>query len=305
MDTPNLDWSIEAKQRLRQLRIDPRQVTPLILQTVVKWLKEGFDGKPGRPVEAIYGKGRGIGAEDGTVVRKSKGWIYQKVLNPAVDGQLDWIFGESAVDDTSSPGRARDQNETIGAEQQAFVNHWEDLRYIAKEMARKISRRIAYPELVISTLSPQGRVGRRLWQDLRLHTPGHDVWTLLEVFQELEDSTSELRRTAKEEAAQLEMGKTWDEKVLLDALSNALAHPEPMKLEPPDHSEGIDFGHIRASRANAIRKLQPVKELSSVLGRLKEVQLDLLDSLASLEVRRQFAGNCPDCPGRMADELKT
>ena len=300
-----MDWSREGKKSLGELRIDPRQVTPLVLRAVVNWLKEGLDRKPGRPVEAIYGNGRGIEVEDGTVVRKSKGWIYDKVLNRVADGQFDWTFSEFAVDDAPSQSRANDEHEKFGAEQQASLNHWEDLRAISKEMAQQISVQIGKFGWVIPTTSPRGEVARKLWEDLHLHTAGHPVWTLFKEFQELKDSASELRRAAQEEAAQLGRGKTWNEQVLRDALSRALFNPEPVKLGTRDDSEGIDFQHIWASQANAIRELRSVKELASVVGRLKEVHPDLLDSLASLEVRRQFAGNCPDCPGSMADDQET
>ena len=106
MDTTELYWTDEGVQKLRKLRIDPRQITPRQLRAVVDHLKETRQPAYGKTVRSLYAKGIQVGNEG--VVKKSKGWIY-KVLPRVEDGELDWIFEDWAVSELSSqpiPGQA-------------------------------------------------------------------------------------------------------------------------------------------------------------------------------------------------------
>ena len=111
------------------------------------------------------------------MVVRSKGFFYSKVITPAVNGHLDWVFEDSAVtevDETQATGQAALQER--GFQQAALEKHWEDIRRAAGDIASRIRIEPNEEErwsIVIPR--PKGAVERRLWQDLRVHTPDHEV----------------------------------------------------------------------------------------------------------------------------------
>ena len=302
MNGPELYWSEEGRKKLQEQKIAPGRINPAQLRAIVKWLKERKKGKPCRPAEAIYDKRKGIEAEDGSRVIKSKGFIYEKVLGLAEKGELDWVFDHWAVSRGPSQESTGDVGYEVKLGPQAFLRHWEDLRGIARAMTTRITieRQMDLQGFsgarTASVRVPAKAAPRRLWEDLRVHTEGHDCWILLKEFQAVGESVPALQKAAKVEAEQLDRKTGWPDRALCDAPSHAPNHPEPVKMRPDDDEEDINWPRIRAAQARLISELPSVRELALSFKRLQDVHYKLLDALASLELKHQFEGRCPDCP---------
>ena len=296
------------KQQLREQRIDPRQTNPSELRAIVNWLKERERGEPGRSARAIWAKDRGVKAEDGTIVVKSQGWVYGKVLNPAIAGSLDWIFDDWAVSDAAAAPEIKAVPTVIGAQQQALLKHWEDLRAGAREMASgvRVEQHLLHGtefvgRWIVSIPEPKEPVARRLWEDLRIHTPGHAAWTLLVDLKSQGDEVNKLQELICEEGVVLGRNQNWSNSLVQEALRRSLENPKPEIVRLKDE-KSIDFQRAKAIRANMMREFANFGEYSSAVKHLKDINRQLLDALASLELQHQFEGRCPDCPGRASDE---
>ena len=101
----------------------------------------------------------------------------------------------------------------IGAQQQALLNHWEDLRRCAKEMASGvlIEHRARINVIGIKGIGgwnvnipkPQDPATGRLWEDLWAHTHGHAAWTLLGQLKLQGDLVENLQVSIRQEGEKL------------------------------------------------------------------------------------------------------
>ena len=115
------------------------------------------------------------------------------------------------------------------------------------------------------------------------------------------DAVKKLQRSICEEGEDLGRNQNWTDRWVQEGLCRALANPES-EIVALEDKKSIDFKRVKSIRANMMRELRNFGEYSSSLNHLTDLNRQLLGALASLKLRHQFDGRCPDCPGRASDE---
>lgn len=103
-------WSETGKTKLKEAKLDPDKITASELRAQVDWLKNNQGDRKAFPLRSLYDpKSKNpVFTKSGSVVRRSKAWVYGK-LKPAFDRDLlEWTFqpwattGERSINLTKS-----------------------------------------------------------------------------------------------------------------------------------------------------------------------------------------------------------